>query len=324
MTAPLLSVRNLTVDYVSAEGPLRVVEDATFRMEAGETLGIVGESGCGKSTLALALLGLLPASGARRVSGSIRLDGTDLATLDERRMRGLRGNALSMIFQEPMTALNPVLRVGRQVADVLVRHERISRRAAHRATVELLAQVGLPEPERRVRAFPHELSGGQRQRVMIAMALACRPRLLVADEPTTALDVTTQAQVLARMRDLRERFGTAVLLVTHDLGIVAETCDRALVMYAGRIVEQAPVAELFRAPRHRYTEAMLAAMPRLEAPADRLPTIPGRVPAPGERPSGCRFADRCAHATDACRESEPRLRRMGRSTAACIHPVPQP
>ncbi|NKI34927.1 ABC transporter ATP-binding protein [Wenzhouxiangella sp. XN79A] len=322
MTPPLLHVENLTIDFDARHGPVRAVDGISFELAAGETLGLVGESGCGKSVTGLALMGLVPSPPGRVVDGSVRFEGFECVGAPEKTLRSLRGKTMSMIFQEPMTALNPVFTVGRQLIDVLRRHEPLDRRQARRRAVEMLERVGIPRAAARMDEYPHELSGGLRQRIMIAMALACRPRLLIADEPTTALDVTTQAQVLAEIRELTEALGTAVILVTHDLGVIAEVCDRVAVMYCGRIVEQAPVDAVFRQPRHRYTEGLVAAVPRIrEVPIERLPTIPGTVPEPGRWPSGCRFAPRCAYADAACRAAPPALRPIGESVAACLHPA---
>ncbi len=322
MSTPLLHVENLTIDFDTHHGPVRAVDGVSFTLAEGETLGLVGESGCGKSVTSLALLGLIPVPPGRIVAGSVRFDGFECIGAPEKTLRTMRGKAMSMIFQEPMTALNPVFTVGHQLVDVLRRHERLDRVQARKRGVEMLERVGIPRAAERMAEYPHELSGGLRQRIMIAMALACRPRLLIADEPTTALDVTTQAQVLAEIRELTEALGTAVILVTHDLGVIAEVCDRVAVMYCGQIVEQAPVDAVFRQPRHRYTEGLVAAVPRIrELPVDRLPTIPGTVPEPGRWPSGCRFAPRCAHADDACRAEQPALRRTGEADVACLHPA---
>ena len=322
MNHPLLAVENLGVEFAVRGGALRAVDDVSFRLERGRTLGLVGESGCGKSVTGLAIMGLLPRPAGRVTSGSVRLDGVDLVGESESRMRGRRGAEISMIFQDPATALNPVYTVGRQITSVLRRHLGLSRRQARQRAIEMLAAVDIPLPERRLDAYPHELSGGMRQRAMIAMALACRPKLLVADEPTTALDVTTQAQVLEQIRKLQREFGTAVLLITHDLGVIAENCDEALVMYCGRVVEQAATDALFERPRHRYTQGLIEAVPRLrgERP-DRLHVIPGRVPDLAEFPTGCRFRPRCAWADERCRIERPLLQPLGRSRVACFHPA---
>ncbi len=314
----VLDVRDLRVtirrDGVAADA----VAGISFAIEPGRVLGLVGESGCGKSLSALALLQLLPPA-AQLAAGSIRFEGRELVGLDERALRDVRGAGIAMIFQEPMTALNPVMTAGAQVAEAVGAHRRIGRRETWTRAVELLAEVGIPDPEQRAGDYPHQLSGGLRQRVMIAIAIAGEPRLLVADEPTTALDVTIQAGILELLRRLRQERGMAVLLITHDLGVVAEQADEVAIMYAGRIVEHAPTAELFADPRHPYTAALLRSMPRLGAPADRLATIPGNVPALGRLPSGCAFRDRCPEALPQCADGVPALRPPGSvHQAACI------
>jgi peptide/nickel transport system ATP-binding protein len=297
----LLEVHDLEVSFLSERGrKTEAVGGVSFKVAPGRTLGIVGESGSGKSVSALAIMRLL-AAGASEVSGRIVFEGRDLLTLPDRDMRDLRGNRLAMIFQEPMTSLNPSYTVGDQVGEALVRHQGLSPRAARDQAVDLLRQVCMPSPETRVDTYPHKLSGGMRQRVMIAMALACRPSLLIADEPTTALDVTIQAQMLELLRQLQAETGTAVVLITHDLGVVAEMCDDVAVMYAGQIVEQAPVAELFRQPEHPYTVGLLGSLPRIAARQSRLAAIPGTVPAPGSKLVGCRFHPRCPFAEAECR-----------------------
>jgi peptide/nickel transport system ATP-binding protein len=311
--APLLSVDNLAVEFSGRDGTVRAVDGLSFSVAAGETLGIVGESGCGKSVTALALMRLIPSPPGRIAAGRIALDGVDLMTLPESAMREIRGNRIAMIFQEPMTSLNPVLTIGRQITETLSRHEKLSRAAAIRRAAELLDLVGIAEPGRRLTQYPHELSGGMRQRVMIAIALSCSPKLLIADEPTTALDVTVQAQILELLRRLKRQMGMSVILITHDLGVVAETCQRVMVMYAGRKVEEATTAELFRRPLHPYTRALMRAMPRLArrtgtAPPRRLHEIPGMVPSLAAMPTGCRFAERCAHAVAQCRAQDQAVR----------------
>ncbi len=318
---PLLRVRELAVEFSTERGPVRAIDGVSFDVLPGETLGVVGESGCGKSVTALSILGLIPSPPGRIAGGSIRLQGRELVGLPERDYRHLRGKEVSMIFQEPMTALNPVLTVATQMTDVLMRHQGMSRRQARRRAIEMLELVEIPSPEKRIDDYPHQMSGGMRQRVMIAMALSCNPRLLLADEPTTALDVTTQAQVLEEMVRLQQKLGTSVVLVTHDLGVVAESCHRAVVMYAGRIVEEAPVEELFEHPRHPYTEGLLQSIPRIrEEKLPELPTIPGSVPDLLELPPGCRFADRCYKADDRCRQQEPELELRCDIAVACFHP----
>lgn len=318
----LLEVENLCVEFGDRRGAVRAVDRVSFEVEPGRTLGIVGESGCGKSTASLAIMGLLPRPAGRITAGAIRLSGTELAGLPENRMRRIRGAEMAMIFQEPMTALNPVYTIGAQMSAVVRRHAGLSRRAARRRAVEMLERVGIPLAQRRLAEYPHELSGGMRQRVMIAMALSCRPRLLIADEPTTALDVTTQAQVLEQIKALQRDFDTAVVLITHDLGVVAETCDEVVVMYCGRMVEHAPVEALFSAPRHRYTEGLIQAIPKIRTrQLTRLPVVPGGVPDLSDLPPGCCFAARCAHADTHCLRRQPALERMGPSRVACFHPA---
>src|SRR5262245_36479866 len=289
----LLEIENLQTHFRTPDGVNRAVDGVSFTMQAGETLAIVGESGCGKSVTANSVLRLIPEPPGK-IAGSIRFDGVDLLKLDDRAMRDIRGNKISMIFQEPMTSLNPVLTVGRQICETLQLHERLGRQAAERRAVEMLRLVGIAEPERRAGEYPHQLSGGMRQRVMIAIALACNPKLLIADEPTTALDVTIQAQILDLMRDLKRRVGAAIILITHDLGVVAEIAERVLVMYAGRKVEEASVGELFRRPRHPYTQGLLGALPRLGSSLDgktgKLAEIRGVVPNLKQRIAGCVFA----------------------------------
>ncbi|HKK07942.1 MAG TPA: ABC transporter ATP-binding protein, partial [Gemmatimonadota bacterium] len=285
---PLLEVEDLRTWFRGPGGDARAVDGVSFRLEAGETLGLVGESGCGKSVTALSLLRLVPDPPGRVMPGSsVRLRGEDLLEADAERLREVRGGEIAMVFQEPMTSLNPVLTVGRQVDEGIRRHRGLGAREAAEETVRLLGRVGIPEPEERRRAYPHQLSGGMRQRVMIAMALACRPSILVADEPTTALDVTVQAQILELLADLQREMGMAILLITHDLGIVAQVADRVAVMYAGKIVEEADVETLYRRPLHPYTEGLLAAVPDLDRRRDRLAAIPGRVPDPARWPEGC-------------------------------------
>ncbi|HZX23399.1 MAG TPA: ABC transporter ATP-binding protein [Woeseiaceae bacterium] len=321
---PVLSVRDLVVEFTTRYGPVRAVDGVSFDVYPNETLGIVGESGCGKTVTGLSILGLIPSPPGRIVSGEIRLAGRDLTKMPEEELRGLRGHEISMIFQEPMTALNPVLTVGSQMVDVLRRHKQYTRRQARAVAVEMLARVGIPVPGKRIDEYPHEMSGGMRQRVMIAMALSCDPKVLIADEPTTALDVTTQAQVLEQIVKLQEEFHMAVVLITHDLGVVAETCHRALVMYCGEIIERAEIDRLFEAPRHPYSRGLLDSIPRLRADKlAELPVIPGMVPDLMHLPPGCRFADRCPRARDDCRRARPALDGGPGSPAAvsCFHPL---
>ena len=301
---PLLEVDDLRVLFRTDHGPARAVDGVSFTLSAGETLCVVGESGCGKSVTALATMGLLPRASAQ-VGGRIAFEGRDLLGLDPRSMADLRGDRLAMIFQEPMTSLNPAFTVGSQLAEVLVRHRGATAKQAREQVLQMLRHVRIPAPEKRIDEFPHRMSGGMRQRVMIAMALLCQPALLIADEPTTALDVTIQAQVLDLMRALRAELGTAVMLITHDLGVVAEMADRVLVMYAGQVVEEAPVREIFAMPQHPYTVGLMGAMPALAASGARLAAIDGMVPAATAMPEGCRFAARRPFAEAQCREMPP-------------------
>ena len=305
--APLLQVENLRTSFFTSDGEIRAVDGVTFDIEDGKTVGLVGESGCGKSVTALSIIRLLPRGTGRIVGGELRYRGIDLTGLPEEEMRRIRGNEISMIFQEPMTSLNPVITIGDQIAETVRLHQRASRRAARKRAVEMLALVKIAEARKRVASYPHQLSGGQRQRVMIAMALACTPKLLIADEPTTALDVTIQAQILELIGELQQRLGMAVLLITHDLGVVAERADEVAVMYAGRIVERARPEVIFSRPLHPYTVGLLHSMPGGGPPKQRLETIPGMVPNPLDWPSGCRFRDRCGRADAGCAQSQPPL-----------------
>ncbi|HYD71167.1 ABC transporter ATP-binding protein [Azospirillum sp.] len=300
----LLAVRGLGVSFRTRMGETRVTRDVSFAIRRGERVGVVGETGCGKSVTGLSILHLLPPA-TTSIEGSILFDGQDLATLPPRRLRAIRGRDIGMIFQEPMSALDPVFTVGEQIAETLRAHEPVGRAEARARTVEMLAKVGIPAPERRYDEYPHQLSGGMRQRVMIAMALICRPKLLIADEPTTALDVTVQAQIIDLLRDLSESTGTALLFITHDLGVVAETCTRMITMYAGEVVEDAPVDDVLTRPRHPYTSGLMRSLPRLAERRHALPSIPGRVPSPNAMPSGCRFRQRCAHAVAGCEQEQP-------------------
>ncbi len=305
MTEPLLAVDDLRVAFAGDDGRTTLAVDGVgFALRRGHTLGIVGESGCGKSVTSLSIMGLLPKQSAR-VSGSVMFEGTDLLRTADRTLRDLRGDRLAMIFQEPMTSLNPSYTVGDQIAEAVIRHRGASPREARAHAIEMLRHVRIPSPEQRVDDYPHHLSGGMRQRAMIAMALACDPQLLIADEPTTALDVTIQAQILDLMRRLRAETGTAIILITHDLGVVAELCDDIVVMYAGQVVERAPVAALFAQPQHPYTVGLLGSIPRLDQRRDRLAAIDGTVPNMTAPPPGCRFAWRCPFADERCRREAP-------------------
>jgi oligopeptide/dipeptide ABC transporter ATP-binding protein len=323
-TQPILGVRDLRTYFENREGVVKAVDGVSWELRRGETLGLVGESGCGKSITALSILRLVPQPPGRIVGGSVTFDGRDLLALGEAEMRKLRGNDISMIFQEPMTSLNPVLTIGWQITETLKLHQGMTARQATDRAVEMLDLVRIPEPRRRIEQYPHELSGGMRQRVMIAMALACNPKVLLADEPTTALDVTIQAQILALMQELKERLGTAIVLITHDLGVIAEMAQRVVIMYAGRKVEEAPVDALFDRPRHPYTVGLLGSVPKLSpggrATRERLSEIPGMVPSLIDMPAGCAFAPRCALASDRCRVEYPpfEMKAPGHA-AACWH-----
>jgi peptide/nickel transport system ATP-binding protein len=320
----LLEVDRLQTHFGTPDGVVRAVEGVSFQINAGETLGVVGESGCGKSVTAMSILRLVQEPPGK-IAGSIRFDGRDLLTLSEAEMQAIRGNAISMIFQEPMTSLNPVLTVGRQIGETLRLHQGMDARAAEQKAIEMLVLVGIPAPDRRVREYPHQLSGGMRQRVMIAMALACNPKLLIADEPTTALDVTIQAQILDLMRDLKKRLGSAIMLITHDLGVVAEMAERVVVMYAGRKVEEATVGEIFAHPLHPYTQGLLGAVPKLgsslhKGGRSRLAEIAGLVPSLRKPIVGCAFAGRCGNATEVCRQVAPAIElKASAHLVACHH-----
>ena len=318
----VLEVKNLKTVFFTNSGLFKAVDDISFTVKRGETLAIVGESGCGKSVTALSLMRLVPDPPGRIVGGSVTLEGTDLLALDEAQMRAIRGNRISMIFQEPMTSLNPVMRIGDQIVEAVRLHRKVSSKEAQNIAVEMLRLVRIPEPARRAREYPHQLSGGMRQRAMIAMALACRPALLLADEPTTALDVTIQAQILALILDLQKELGTGLVLITHDLGVVAQTAQRVIVMYAGRKVEEASVEALFASPKHPYTRGLMASIPAVPAPGvaaqARLNEIPGTVPSLVRLPTGCAFAPRCKLAIKRCEAEYPPLADWGGGhLAAC-------
>jgi len=306
METPLLEVRNLRTSFYTDDGEVKAVDGVSFSLPKGKTLGIVGESGSGKSITALSILQLLAKNG-KIVDGEIRFKGENLIGFSDNKMRDIRGNAISMIFQEPMTSLNPVFTVGQQIGESLIKHQRMSKREALLKSVDLLKLVGIPSPERRVKNYPYELSGGMRQRVMIAMALACDPEILIADEPTTALDVTIQAQILGLIKELQNRLGMSVVFITHDLGVVAETCDYVAVMYAGQVVEYSDIFSLFQEPKHPYTIGLLNSLPRHDIDQEKLEPIHGNVPNVHEMPQGCRFAPRCPAATDLCRAELPDL-----------------
>ncbi len=323
---PLLEVENLQTHFRTPDGVNRAVDGVSFSVNAGETVAIVGESGCGKSVTSMSILRLIPEPPGK-IAGAIRFQGRDLLQLSEREMRAIRGNEISMIFQEPMTSLNPVLTVGRQIGETLRLHQGLSAAEAEAKAVEMLILVGIPEPQRRVREYPHQLSGGMRQRVMIAIALACNPKLLIADEPTTALDVTIQAQILELMRDLKRRVGAAIVLITHDLGVVAEVAERVIVMYAGKKVEEASAVDLFRNPRHPYTQGLLGSMPKLGSSLSgdegKLAEIPGLVPSLKQKIPGCVFASRCPKAVDICLQVAPALEAKAPAHVVACHFAPK-
>ena len=324
MSEPLLKVRDLQVEFHTDKGVARALDGISFDVMPGETLGIVGESGCGKSVTSLAILGLIPSPPGRIVGGQILFQGQDLLSLSEREMRKVRGRDIAMIFQEPMTALDPVFTIATQMGEVLRRHQGLTRKQARQSAIDWLARVGIPSPERRIDDYPHQLSGGMRQRVMIAMALSCEPKLIIADEPTTALDVTIQAQVLEQIVKLSQDLGTAMMLITHDLGVVAQTCHRACVMYCGKLIEQSATGPLFAAPAHPYTAGLLASVPRIRTQRlDSLPTIAGTVPDLLHLPRGCRFVERCGQAIDLCHSAHPPLQVDEHSghELACYNPV---
>jgi peptide/nickel transport system ATP-binding protein len=328
MAEPLLEVRDLVTEFRTQRGTVRAVDGISFEIPARTTLGVVGESGCGKSVTALSIMSLIAAPG-KVAAGKIMYAGKDLLALAPAEMRTIRGNRIAMIFQEPMTSLNPVFTVGEQVAEAVRLHQKASRSKARAVAVEMFQLVGIPSPEERIDAYPHELSGGMRQRVMIAMALACKPDLLIADEPTTALDVTIQAQILDLLRKLQREMGMSILMITHDLGVVAETCDEVVVMYAGRIVERATTDTLFAGPRHHYTAGLLQSVPSYGegttvGDRTRLTEIQGMVPSLHELPKGCKFADRCAAVQDLCRREEPALVQLGASRVRCHFPLEVP
>ena len=321
----LLRVEDLKTYFFTRDGVARAVDGVSYYVRHGETLGVVGESGCGKSVAAFSVLGLIPQPAGRIVGGRVLLGSRDLLTLSEHEMQGIRGNEISMIFQEPMTSLNPVMTIGKQIAEAVILHQGLSRRAARDRAMEMLHLVRIPDERRRLREYPHQLSGGMRQRVLIAMSLACNPKLLIADEPTTALDVTIQAQILELMVGVQEGTGTAIVYITHDLGVIAEMAQRVIVMYAGRKVEEADVQALFKEPLHPYTVGLMRSMPsveraRVDGRRPRLAEIPGMVPLLHALPSGCRFADRCPVATEECRQEDPPMREhRPNHWAACWH-----
>ena len=311
MAENVLEVRNLHTYFFADNGTVPAVDGVDFELQKGHTLGIVGESGSGKSVTSLSIIGLLMGTTGRVTAGEIILDGEDITKYSEKQRRKLRGSKISMIFQEPMTSLNPVMKIGKQIREKILQHEKISKKAADEEVIKLLKMTGLPRVERMVNEYPFQLSGGQRQRVMIALALACKPEILIADEPTTALDVTIQAQILDLMNTLKEETGTSILFITHDLGVVAETCDDVVVMYCGRIVEKGTVFDIFKNTAHPYTEGLFNSIPKIGVRAEELDVIPGNVPNPKYMPKGCKFSDRCKYCFDRCLEEEPGFADLG-------------
>ncbi len=316
---PILEIKKLQTYFFTDDGVLPSVDGVTYKIERGETLGVVGESGSGKSVTAMSILQLIPQPPGKIVGGEILFEGNDLTKYGEEKMRKIRGNDISVIFQEPMTSLNPVYTVGNQIVEAITLHQHVAYAEAREMAIDMLRKVGIPAPEKRIDEYPHQMSGGMKQRVMIAMALACKPKLLIADEPTTALDVTIQAQILELLNELQEEMGMSILFITHDLGVVAETCDHVAVMYAGKIVEYGDVVTIFEEPAHPYSVGLFNSLPNVEAPKteDKLYVIPGMVPRPQDFPSGCRFRSRCPFATDKCKEEPPLEEISPGHTAAC-------
>ncbi|GHI00658.1 ABC transporter ATP-binding protein [Neobacillus kokaensis] len=318
MAEKLLEIKNLQTHFKSDRGVVKAVDDVTITVNKGETVGVVGESGCGKSVTSLSVMRLLKDTPGKIVGGTIEFEGKDLAHLSEKEMRLIRGNDIAMIFQEPMTSLNPVYKIGRQIEEAVMLHLKYDKKQAREHAIKMLKLVGIPRAEEIVDEFPYQLSGGMRQRVMIAMAMACNPKLLIADEPTTALDVTIQAQILDLMRNLSKERGTSIMMITHDLGVVAEMCDRVVVMYAGKVVEEADVFTIFENPKHPYTEGLLNSVPKLGQKIKRLESIPGNVPTPGNMPQGCKFAPRCGKVMDICTKQDPELKMIDKDhTCRC-------
>lgn len=314
----LLEVEHLNTEFTTRRGKVRAIRDVSFSIDKGEILALVGESGSGKSVTSLSIMGLLASNGKVVEGSKIMFDGVNLLDLSERKMQNIRGNSISMIFQEPMTSLNPIFTVGDQILESIQLHTKLSKKEAHEKLLDIMDTVGIPNPAKRIKDYPHQMSGGMRQRIMIAMAMACQPKLLIADEPTTALDVTIQAQILDLIYRMREQFNISVLLITHDLGVVAEAADRVAVMYCGRIVEEGTTNEILTDPKHPYSLGLLKSIPRLDEQSERLFMIPGMVPPPEEVPEGCAFADRCDHACDQCRAQLPELLSLGQRKVRCV------
>lgn len=314
----LLDVKNLKTQFITKNGVVSAVNGVNFSIDKGEIIAVVGESGSGKSVTSLSIMRLLNKSLKTNITGEILFKGKNLLELHEKQMQDIRGNHISMIFQEPMTSLNPVYTIGKQICEAIIKHNGSSKKEAREKAIEMLRLVGIPSPEKRIDNFPHQLSGGMRQRVMIAMALSCNPELLIADESTTALDVTIQAQILDLILDLKNKFNTSVLLITHDLGVVAEVADKVVVMYCGEVVEKASVRELFKDPKHPYTKGLLNSIPKIDEETDRLSIIKGSVPSPLNLPQGCNFVDRCPYATKKCKEESPSLISIGTREVSCL------
>lgn len=314
----LLDVKNLRTQFMTKKGTISAVNGVNFNIDKGEIIAVVGESGSGKSVTSLSIMRLLSKSSKTKITGEILFKGENLLEKNEKQMQDIRGKNISMIFQEPMTSLNPVYTIGKQICESIMKHEGSSKKEARDKAIEMLRLVGIPSPEKRIDNYPHQLSGGMRQRVMIAMALCCNPELLIADEPTTALDVTIQAQILDLILDLKNKFNTSVLLITHDLGVVAEVADKVVVMYCGQVVEKASVKDIFKDPKHPYTKGLLSSIPKIDEDAERLSTIEGSVPSPLNLPSGCNFSDRCPYCTKKCKEIEPSLISLGTRDVSCL------
>ena len=318
MAENILEVHDLEIRYVTDEETVQAVNDITFSLERGESIGLVGETGAGKTTTALGIMGLVPDPPGEIVKGSILFEGEDLLKLSEKQMRRIRGGKISMIFQDPMTALNPTLTIGNQLMEPIMLHQNCNKKEAWTRAVDVLKRVGIAAPEKRMKEYPHQLSGGMRQRVMIGMAMVCRPKVMIADEPTTALDVTIEAQILQLMKKLREKMGTAIMLITHDMGVVAETADDVLVLYAGKAVEYGSIEDIFERPKHPYTQGLLNSIPRLDEDVEMLNTIEGTVPAPDAMPSGCRFAPRCPYGNPRCMTEKPGVYHAENSLVSCF------
>lgn len=314
----LLEVKNLKTQFITKKGTVSAVNGVNFSLDKGEIMAVVGESGSGKSVTSLSIMRLLSKSSNIKISGDILFKDENLLDKTEKQMQDIRGKNISMIFQEPMTSLNPVYTIGRQISEAIIKHEGLGKKEAKEKAVQMLKLVGIPSPEKRINNFPHQLSGGMRQRVMIAMALSCNPELLIADEPTTALDVTIQAQILDLILDLKNKLNTAVLLITHDLGVVAEVADKVVVMYCGQVVEKASVHDIFKDPKHPYTKGLLNSIPKIDEDTERLSIIKGSVPSPLNLPKGCNFSDRCPYCTQKCRETEPSLISLGNHEVSCL------